>query len=241
MPIAIAPQPLTKPAAGVIATSPVIIPLTPPISTACAEDVVPADPHHHRHGGAEVRVEDRRGGRHVGRRIGSPPLKPFQPSHSRPGADRDHQQVVGRVDLSISLQPRPDHRRRHEAGDAGREVDDVATGVVQRAVVAEEAAAPDQERVDRVHERDPQRHERDPGLEVDPPEHRAEHQDRRDRREHELEVDQRRLAGTAGCPIDGMIACPCSSLGSRTGPGLPQKLPKKPCATTRGSACRSPS
>ena len=32
MPIAIAPQPLTKPAAGVIATSPVIMPLTEPIS-----------------------------------------------------------------------------------------------------------------------------------------------------------------------------------------------------------------
>ena len=31
-PIAIAPQPLTYPAAGVIATSPVIIPLTPEMS-----------------------------------------------------------------------------------------------------------------------------------------------------------------------------------------------------------------
>ena len=32
MPIQIAPQPVTNPAAGVIATSPVIIPLTEPIS-----------------------------------------------------------------------------------------------------------------------------------------------------------------------------------------------------------------
>ena len=52
-------------------------------------------------------------------------------------------------------------------------------------------AAPDQEGVDRVHERDPHEHERNPRLEVDPAEHRPEHQDRCDPREHELEVHER--------------------------------------------------
>ena len=52
-------------------------------------------------------------------------------------------------------------------------MDDVAAGEVERAVLGEEAAAPDQERVDRVDERDPQDDERDPGLEVDASEDRA--------------------------------------------------------------------
>ena len=72
-------------------------------------------------------------------------------------------------------------------------MDDVAAGEVEHAVLAEPAAAPDEEGVDRVDEARPQDHEGDPGLEVDAAEHRAEHQDRRDRREHELEVDERRL------------------------------------------------
>ena len=75
------------------------------------------------------------------------------PAHpEQAGADRDHRQVVRRVDLAVALQARSDHRSRDEAGDAGGEVDHVAAGEVDRALLGEVAAAPDQEGVDRVDE-----------------------------------------------------------------------------------------
>ena len=77
-------------------------------------------------------------------KYGSPPLKPFQPSHSSPAPTATIGDVVRRVDLAVSLQSRADHRRGDEPRDAGREVDHVTAGVVDRAVVGEEAAAPDQ-------------------------------------------------------------------------------------------------
>ena len=78
-------------------------------------------------------------------------------------------------------------------GYTGRQVDHVTTGVVQGAVRREVAAAPDQERIHRIYAGDPEGHVGDPRLEVDPPKHRAEREDRRDRSEHELEVDERGL------------------------------------------------
>ena len=129
-------------------------------------------------------------------KYGSPPLKPFQPSQRMPAPTATNTQVVRHRLLAVPLQPRPDHRGGDEAGHAGREVDHVAAAEVQRALAGPEAAAPEQERVHRVGERDPQRHEDQPDLELDPPDHAADEQDRRDRREHELEVDQRALAGT---------------------------------------------
>jgi hypothetical protein len=71
-------------------------------------------------------------------------------------------------------------------------VDDVAAAVVDRALLRPEAAAPDEERVDGVDARRPERHEQQPRLEVDAAEDRAEHEDRRNRGEDELEVDERR-------------------------------------------------
>ena len=192
-PIAIAPQPLTKPAAGVIATSPVIMPLTPEIRLGLRPGrVVKADPDQEGDRRAEVRVQDRRRGVGVGQvRVAAVESVPPQPQQA--GADRDHRQVVGRVDLAVTLQTRSDHRGGDEARHPGRHVDHVATREVERALLGEVAAAPDHERVDRVDQARPQQHERDPRLEVDPAQHRAEHQDRGDRREHELEVDERGL------------------------------------------------
>src|SRR4029077_9146814 len=69
----------------------------------------------------------------------------------------------------------------------------VAAGEVDHAVLREPAAAPDQEGVDRVDQTRPEDDERNPGLEVHATEHGAEDQDRRDRREDELEVDERGL------------------------------------------------
>ena len=72
-------------------------------------------------------------------------------------------------------------------------MDHVAAAEVDGAVLREPAAAPDQKRIDRVDAADPEDDEGDPRLEIHAAEHRAEHQDRGDRREHELEVDERRL------------------------------------------------
>ena len=157
-----------------------------------ARQVVHRDPDEEGDRGADVRVEHR--GR--GDFAGAVPVTAVEavPAHpQQPGADRDHRQVVRRVDLSIALQARPDHGRGDEARDAGGEVDHVTAGVVDRAVLGEEAAAPDQEGVDRVAEQRPESDERDPRLEVDPAEHGAQHEDRRDRREDDLEVGERRL------------------------------------------------
>ncbi len=153
-------------------------------------------------------------------------MKPFQPSHSRPAPAGHHQQVVGRIDLSISLQSRSDHPREDEPRYARREVDHVATRVVQCAVSREVAAAPDQERVDRVHECDPQHHVGDPRLQVDPPEHRAKHQDRGDRGEHELEVHERGLREVERWPFGDRRDARLGLLGPRapsTLPGLPDE------------------
>ena len=72
-------------------------------------------------------------------------------------------------------------------------MDHVPAAEVHGAVLGEPAAAPDQEGVDRVDEGDPQDDERDPRLEVHAAEDRSQHQDRGDRGEYELEVDERGL------------------------------------------------
>ncbi len=154
--------------------------------------VVPSDPDQEGDGGAEVGVEHGGGGDVAGRvPVTAVEAVPAQPEQA--GPDGDHRQVVRRVDLAVALQARPDHPCRDEAGDSGGEVDHVAAGEVNRAVLGEVAAAPDQEGVDRVDEDGPEGDERDPRFEVDPPEHRAQHQHRRDRGEDDLEVGERRL------------------------------------------------
>ncbi len=159
---------------------------------ALAEAHVHDDPGHHGHGGGEVGVDHRRGRVRAGEvRVTAVEAVPAEPQDA--GADRDEQQVVRDRLLAVAGQPRSDHRRRHEARHASRQVDDVATAEVQRALARPVAAAPQQERVHRVGERDPQRHEDQPDLELDPADHAADEQDRRDRGEDELEVDQRAL------------------------------------------------
>ena len=157
-----------------------------------AGGVVPADPGQEGDRGAQVGVQNRRGCVRVGE-VGVAAVEPVPAHPEQARSDRDHRQVVRSVDLAVALEARPDHRCCDEPRDPGREMDHVAAGEVEGALLGEVAAAPDQERVDRVDEARPEDHERDPGLEVDPAEHRAEHQDRRDRREDELEVSQRRL------------------------------------------------
>src|SRR5579875_2911160 len=77
-------------------------------------------------------------------KYGSPPLKPFQPNHSRP-APMATIDVVRGIDLAVALQPWPDDRRGDEARDARGHVDDVAAREVDRTLLGEEAAAPEAE------------------------------------------------------------------------------------------------
>ncbi len=134
--------------------------------------VVAADPRQERDRGAEVRVQHGRGGVRadvVG--IAAVEAVPAEPEQA--GADSDHGQVVRRVDLAVARKPRPDHPGGDKARDAGGEVDDVAAGEVDRALLREPAAAPEQEGVDGVDAARPEDRERDPGLEVDAAEDRA--------------------------------------------------------------------
>src|SRR5215472_10678534 len=147
------------------------------------------DPGHHRDGGGEVGVAHGRGGIGTGEvRVTAVEPVPAEPQDA--GADRDEQQVVGHAAFPVPLEPRPDDRRRDEAGYARRQVNHVAAAEVQCALLRPEAAAPQQERVHRIGEGDPQRYEDQPDLEADPADHAPDEQDRRDRGEHELEIDQ---------------------------------------------------
>src|SRR5215469_4553270 len=83
-PTQIAPQPLTKPAAGVIATSPTIMPLTPP-SRLGLRPVTRSQVTHTRNATAVARlVLSTAAAAEFAAEYGSPPLKPFQPNHRRP-------------------------------------------------------------------------------------------------------------------------------------------------------------
>ncbi len=141
--------------------------------------------------GGQVGVDHRRGGVGPGVvRVTTVEAVPAEPQDA--GTDRRHDQVVGHGVLSISQQPGSEDPGGDEARHTGRHVDDEPTGEVERALLGEVAAAPEQEGVDAVDEGRPQRHQEAPGAELDPAEHAPQEQQRRDRREHELEVGQRR-------------------------------------------------
>ena len=125
-------------------------------------------------------------------KYGSPPLNPFQPSHTMPAPIETSGRLCGRKRCPVAGQSRADHPGGDEPAGASGEVDDVTAGVVDRALVRPVAAAPDQHRVDGVDERRPERDEDHPDLDLDAAKHATQEQQRRDRGEHELEVEQRR-------------------------------------------------
>ena len=193
MPSSMAPNPLTKPAPGVIATRPTIMPLTAPRNVgffALLRNMSHSTQASSADDRGEVGVDDR--GRRVGAgevRVTAVEAVPAEPDDA--GADRDEGQAVRDEPLPVPGQSWADHPCRDEAAGAGGQVDDVTTGVVDGALVRPVAAAPDQHGVDRVDERRPQRDEDDPDLDLDAAEDATEEQQRRDRGEHELEVEQR--------------------------------------------------
>jgi hypothetical protein len=102
---------------------------------------------------SQVITTDR--GRHVGvehgrRRVGAGVERvttveavPAEPDDAC--ADRHHHQVAREGVLSVLPATRSEDRRAGEGGDAGREVDDVPTGVVDRTLLGEESAAPQEQ------------------------------------------------------------------------------------------------
>ena len=180
--------------------------------------------------GGQVRVHHgcRRAGAGVVRVSTVEPV-PAQPQDA--GADRRHHEVVGQGVLPISQESWSEDPGRHEAGHSGRHVDDVPTGEVERTLLGEVAAAPEQEGVHAVHAGRPQRHQQAPGAELDPADHASEEQQRRDRREHELEVGQRRRREVERDDGVGGRASlePCSPNALVIAPGLPRKFSKKCC------------
>ena len=195
-----APQPLTQPAHGrdpdqaadhaVDAAQEGGLPLL-------GEPGVHGHPDDHAGGRGEVGVDDGGGGAGPGVvRVTTVEAVPAQPQDA--GADRRHDQVVGQGMLSISQEPGSEDPGRHEPGHAGRHVDDVATGEVERSLLGEVAAAPEHEGVDAVDEGRPQRDQQAPGAELDPAQHAPEEQQRGDGGEDELEVGQRRRREVEG-------------------------------------------
>ncbi len=117
-----------------------------------------------------------------------PTLKPYQPNHSRPGADHGERQVVRLHRVAHEADPPADDQREHAAGDTGVDVHDRAAGVVEvRDVRVEPAAAPDVVGDREVAERDPDRQEDDPGGQLHAVGDGAGDQRRGDHREGELE------------------------------------------------------
>ncbi len=113
--------------------------------------VVEGDPDQEGDRGAEVGVEHRRGGDVAGV-YQSPPLKPFQPIQSRPAPTATIARLFGASTSRSRCSRGPITQAATKPGDAGGEVDHVTTGEVDRALLGEEATAPDQEGVDRVDE-----------------------------------------------------------------------------------------
>ena len=187
-----APRPFTYPAPGVIVTSPTIMPLTAPRNVGFFS--LPRNMSQRTHTssarhGREVGIDDRSCGvraREV--RVTAVESVPAQPDDAR--ADRDQRQTVRHEPLPVACQARADHPGSDETAGAGSKVDDVPTGIVDCALVRPVAAAPDQHRVDGVDEGRPERDENHPHLDLDPADDTPEEQQRRDRREHELEVEQ---------------------------------------------------
>ena len=105
-------------------------------------------------------------------------------------------------------------------------MDHVAAAEVDRPVVREVAAAPDEERIDRVHARSPQDDERDPCFEVHAAEDGAEHEDRRDPGEDELEVDERGLREVR-LPDEGNVPLPLQRLVVEHVSGLADEVPEE--------------
>ena len=160
-PTKIAPVPFTQPALGVIATSPQSMPLMAPrnVGFFCLERNMSQRSHVITPTAVATLVlstaEAALGTGVEG--VATVEAVPAEPDDAR--ADGDHHQVARERVLAVLPAARPEDRRADEGRDARREVDDVATGVVDGALLREEPATPEQRRVDAVDARDPQRHD----------------------------------------------------------------------------------
>ena len=138
----------------------------------------------------DVRVDN--GGRRVSaREVRVTTVEPVPAEPHDAGADGDQREAMWQEPLAVACQAWADDPGRDKSTGTSCEVDDVATGVVDCALVRPVTAAPQEHGVDGVHERRPQRDEDHPDPDLDATEDATQEQQRGDGREHELEVEQR--------------------------------------------------
>ena len=182
-------------------------------------------PHQQRHAGAQIGVDDRRGGIGVGK-VGVAAVKAVPAEPQDAGAGQRHQQAIRREMVAILLDAGPDHRRRNKPRGAGGEMNHVTAGEVSGPQLGEPAATPNAERADRVDEGHPHRHEDHPRLKTHSSDQRTGEDDNSDRGKDELEEHHRRHreSPSGGMPdaAAGTVACwsmkPAESAGGRLAP-----------------------
>jgi hypothetical protein len=174
MPMMIAALASTKPDAGVMATSP---------ATAPAD----GNPGQRTHAGGGVGHDYRVGREAVGAQgRAAVEAEPAEPQQS--GADYCQPNIVRLESLGLSPHPRSQDQGRHQGRDAGTDMDDGSTGVVEGAEVSQPAAfAPDPVSNRRINDQGPQQAEQDEGLEAFSFGEGARNECRGDNREHHLE------------------------------------------------------
>ena len=142
--------------------------------------------------GADVGVEHGHAG--IGTRsvrITSVEAVPSGPENT---STTQHERNVARFGVdAIDVETGADPPGAHESGRARRQVDDIATGVIDHAHLEEETSAPDAEGADGVGKCEPERHEEHPRGEIHAAEVRSRDEDEGDGGKDELEIDHGRL------------------------------------------------
>ena len=194
MPMTMAAQPEMTPAAGVMATRPVIMPCTEPRIEGFLYTMVSMKVQVRREVAVQMLVfstaTPASGFAAYCRGSGNPietadthritTVEPGPTDPEDPRADHDESQIARAMLGSVDGVTRSDDCRRDEACCARRDVDDVPTRVVDDAELVEESSTPNGEGDDRVGEGDPQGHEDHPREEVHTAEDSAGKNDGRD-------------------------------------------------------------
>ena len=142
-----APTVSTAAAAGVMATRPATTPDAAPRLVAWPSRSFSVDePAEHGDAGGDGGVDPGLAGGAVGGELGEPALKPNQPNHSRAAPSITNGRLCGRIGSLPKPLRLPMIEREHEARHTGVDVDDRATGEVDRGSRASDPVARDARR-----------------------------------------------------------------------------------------------
>ena len=207
-PIAIGASPPTKPAHGVIATRPATAPDAAPSVVAWPDfSRSTISQRDHRRRRRDERVEEGLRGHEVGgERRTRVEAEPTEPQDA--GTQQRERQGVRwhRVLRPAASLPEQDHQRERTGSRV--DVDDRATGEVERAAVREPAATEDPVRNRQVHEDRPQREEADPRRPAHAIRDRSGDERGRDHRERELERDEREVGNPERAKLPSPFVMP---------------------------------